>query len=292
MPCSSDVLLTALAPVIWGTSYYITTELLPGHSPFTVALLRALPAGVILLMLTRQLPTGIWWPRIAVLGILNFSLFWSMLFIAAYRLPGGIAAMLGAVQPLAVIFLARAVLGQTIRPVAILAAVTGLSGLGLLLYTPQTSLDLTGIAAGLLGAASMATGVVLTRKWQPPVSLLTFTAWQLTAGGLFLMPVAAMMVPSWPEVTLVNLAGLAYLSLIGGALTYYLWFRGIARIDPAAVSTLGFLSPLTAMVLGWAVLGEILSWVQIAGAAVIIISVRLGQAGQIRFNRHRRAPPS
>ncbi|MEX0304865.1 MAG: EamA family transporter, partial [Leisingera sp.] len=39
------LLLTALAPAIWGSSYIVTTTLLPGHSPLVVALLRALPAG-------------------------------------------------------------------------------------------------------------------------------------------------------------------------------------------------------------------------------------------------------
>ena len=41
-----DLFLTALAPAIWGSSYIVTTNLLPGHSPFVVALLRALPAGL------------------------------------------------------------------------------------------------------------------------------------------------------------------------------------------------------------------------------------------------------
>ena len=285
MPRTSDIALTALAPIIWGTSYYVTTEMLPGQSPFLIALLRALPAGLILLLFARQLPSGVWWWRVAVLGLLNFSLFWSLLFVAAYRLPGGVAAMLGAVQPLVVIFLARGLLGQTIRPVKVIAALTGLTGVILLLLQPHTALDPVGVAAGLFGAVSMAAGVVLTRKWQPPVPLLTFTAWQLTSGGVFLLPVVIAMTPSIPTLSAVNIAGLAYLSLIGGALTYFLWFRGIARIDPAAVSSLGFLSPLTAILLGWILLGETLTVLQIAGAIVILISVRMGQSDKLSLPR-------
>ena len=51
-----DLALTALAPAIWGSSYVVTTLLLPEHSPLTVALLRALPAGLLLLAVVRQLP--------------------------------------------------------------------------------------------------------------------------------------------------------------------------------------------------------------------------------------------
>ena len=123
----------------------------------------------------------------------------------------------------------------------------------------------------------MAAGTVLTRKWQPPVSPLTFTAWQLTAGGVLLIPVALILEPSFPVPTLQNLAGLAWLGLIGAALTYYLWFRGIARLGPATVTSFGFLSPTSAVLLGWIILGEQLSPTQIAGVVIVLASIWLGQ---------------
>ncbi|WP_432803295.1 EamA family transporter [Escherichia coli] len=82
-------MFTAIAPAIWGSTYIVTTQYLPNFSPMTVAMLRALPAGLLLVMIVRQIPTGIWWMRIFILGALNISLFWSLLFISVYRLPGG-----------------------------------------------------------------------------------------------------------------------------------------------------------------------------------------------------------
>jgi len=274
---TSDLLLTAIAPAIWGSTYIVTTEFLPDFPPMTVALLRALPAGLLLLLIVRQLPAGRWWPRVFVLGALNFSVFWSMLFISAYRLPGGVAATVGAVQPLIVVFIAAALLGNRLRWPAVLAAALGLAGVALLVLTPRASLDAVGVAAGLAGAVSMAFGTVLTRKWQPPVSLLTFTAWQLTAGGLLLIPVAWALDPAIPVPTAGNLFGLAWLGLIGAALTCFLMFRGISRIDPAAVSLLGFLSPTTAVLLGWVFLNQALSAAQAAGVLLVIGSIWLGQ---------------
>ena len=188
----ADLLLTALAPTVWGSTYVVTTLLLPPDYPLTMALLRALPAGLLLLLLVRQMPRRSWWPRVLLLGALNFSLFWAMLFVAAYRLPGGVAATLGAIQPLLVILLAKPLLGSTIRALAILAALAGISGVALLVLTPRAALDPLGIAAALTGALSMALGTVLSRRWQPPVSALTFTAWQLLAGGLWLLPAEAL----------------------------------------------------------------------------------------------------
>lgn len=272
-----DLPLTAIAPVIWGSTYIVTTEFLPGFSPMTVAMLRALPAGLLLLLIVRRLPTGLWWLRILALGALNISIFLSLLFVAAYRLPGGVAATVIAIQPLMVIFLAAALLSSPIRPLSILAALIGIGGVALLVLTPSAALDALGVAAGLAGAASMALGSVLARRWQPPVSLLTFTAWQLTAGGALLVPVALVFEPTMPVPTAVNLLGLAWLGLIGAALTYLLWFWGIARLESAVVSSLLFLSPLTAVLLGWSFLDQALTPPQIAGVVFVIGSIWLSQ---------------
>lgn len=276
----SDLLLTALAPAIWGSTYVVTTLMLPQDYPLTVAMLRALPAGLLLLLAVRQLPRGIWWLRAFILGALNFSVFWALLFVAAYRLPGGVAATLGAIQPLVVILLARSLLGTPVRGLSVLAALGGLGGVALLVLTPKAALDPAGIAAGLTSAASMALGTVLSRRWQPPVSALTFTSWQLTAGGILLVPLALAAEPALPPLTVLNVTGIAYLGLIGAALTYVLWFRGVARLEPAVVSSLGFLSPITAVLLGWGLLGQHLSAAQIAGMAIVVASVWLGQRVQ------------
>jgi probable blue pigment (indigoidine) exporter len=276
-PTASDLLPTAAVPVVWGSTYIVTTAFLPNFSPIAVAMLRALPAGLLLLLFARRLPTGVWWARMFVLGALNISIFLSMLFVAAYRLPGGVAATVGACQPLLVIFFAAALLGSPLRRLSIVAAMAGIGGVALLVLTPRAALDGIGVAAGLAGTVSMALGNVLTRKWQPPVSLLTFTAWQLTAGGLLLVPVVLLFAPPMPVPTAANLFGLAWLGLIGAALAYVLWFRGIARLESAVVSSLLLLSPLTAMLLGWVFLDQSLSGAQIAGVGCVLGSIGLTQ---------------
>ena len=91
-----DALATALGPVIWGLTYIVTTELLPPDRPFTAALLRTLPAGLLLVLWCRRWPAwGDWvgWRRLLVLAALNIGVFQALLFVAAYRLPGGVAAV-------------------------------------------------------------------------------------------------------------------------------------------------------------------------------------------------------
>jgi probable blue pigment (indigoidine) exporter len=215
-----------------------------------------------------------------LLGALNFSFFLCMLFVSAYRLPGGVAATVGAIQPLIVIALSRFLLGSPIRALAVIAGLVGMAGVALLVLTPAAALDPIGILAGLAGAVSMAFGVTLSRFWQPSVSPLTFTAWQMTAGGILLVPVALMLEPGLPVLTTRNWIGFLQLGLVGTALTYVLWFRGLSRLEPSAVSALGFLSPTVAVILGWAVIGQSLSALQIVGIVAVLGSTFASQKVQ------------
>jgi probable blue pigment (indigoidine) exporter len=99
------------------------------------------------------------------------------------------------------------------------------------------------------------------------------SAWQLTAGGLLLLPAALMLEPMIPGLSIKNLICFKYLDLIGAAFTYLLWFCGLARIGPSAASALGFLSPVVAVLLGWILLGQGLDGVQGLGVALVLSSV-------------------
>jgi probable blue pigment (indigoidine) exporter len=270
-------LVTALTPLVWGTTYAVTTEFLPPDRPLLAATLRALPAGLLLVALTRRLPRGGWWWRSAVLGALNIGVFFALLFVSAYRLPGGMAAVLGAAQPLVVAGLTVLLLTERVALRTVLAAVAGAGGVALAVLTAQARLDPVGLLAGLGGTASMALGLVLAKRWgQPAVSPLTTTGWQLTAGGLLLLPLALSVEGLPATLTGTNVAGYAYLSIIGTALAYTIWFRGLERLPAARVSLLGLLSPLVATVVGWVALGQTLTTVQVLGLVLAFGAVLAG----------------
>lgn len=268
-----DVLITALAPAIWGSTYIVTTEILPPDRPFTAALLRALPAGLLLVLYSRYLPRRSEWPRLLVLAALNIGFFQALLFVAAYRLPGGLAAVVGAIQPLLVMGLVWSMDQQRPAAVAVAASVVGIAGMAALLLAPGASWDPIGIAAAFVGTACMASGSYLTRRWRPTVPLLAFTGWQLLIGGLLLLPVAWLIDPPLPQLSPLQWLGYAYLSLFGALLAYVLWFRGIARLAPVAVSSLGLLSPLVAVLLGWALLGQSITGVALLGLIAVLGSI-------------------
>lgn len=278
----SNILLTALAPISWGTTYAVATEFLPPNHPLLVASMRSLPIGILLTIGLRKLPKGDWWWRIMVLGSLNIGLFQALLFIAAYRLPGGVAATAGSIQPLLVVFFAWFILNSKPSKLSILAAIMGLIGVGLLVLSPAAKLDTIGIIAALGGAGAMGLGTVLVKRWQSPVSLIVFTAWQLTIGGLILLPIGLITEGAFNEITKINLYGFVYLGVIGTGLAYALWFRGIGKLSATAVAYLGLLSPVVASLIGYFFLQETFTPVQLVGIAVVIIAVLMGQKSLAR----------
>lgn len=259
--------------MVWGTTYIVATELLPSGRPMLAATVRALPVGVIFVLRSRILPTGDWWWRAATLGLLNIGGFFALLFVAAFRLPGGVAATAGAIQPLVAASIAAAVIGEPFTRRIAIAGGLGIAGVAMLVLGPSATLDPIGIAAALAGAASMAVGVVATKHWGRPVDLITFTGWQLTAGGLMLVPVVAITEGLPSTITGTNIAGFVWIATIGTGFAYANWFRGIQQLPVAIASLLGLLSPLVATIIGWAVLDQRLSAIQLFGAGLVIAAL-------------------
>ncbi|MFF4816545.1 EamA family transporter [Kitasatospora sp. NPDC001309] len=270
----------ALAPAAWGTTYLVTTQLLPEGRPLLLAALRALPAGLLLLLIGRKLPKGRWWGRAAVLGMLNIGLFFPLTFVGAYRLPGGVAATIGAIQPLLVAGLSVGVLRVRPGRRALLAGLVGVAGVALLVLKSGAKLDGIGIAAMVTAIGLMATGTVLTRRWGRPegATMIDLTAWQLLAGSVFLVPLAVLVEGAPPALSTANLAGFAYLGLLSTALGYVLWFRGIERLGAGPVSFLGLVNPVVATVGGLVVLGQTLTPWQVLGLVLALGAMLIGQA--------------
>ncbi len=289
---AGDLLLTALAPVIWGTTYIVTSEFLPPGRPFTAAALRCLPAGLLLLLACRQLPPRSQWPRLLWLSLLNIGAFQALLFVAAYRLPGGLAAVLGACQPLLVLGLAWGVDGRRPSPWIGAAAALGVVGMAGLFVSPSSQWDGLGVAAALAGAACMATGTYLTRRHPPAMPVAVLTGMQLLLGGLMLAPLAWAVEGPLQALDRKQLLGFAYLCIVGAVVSYALWFRGVRRLPSVASASLGLLSPVTAVALGWIFLGQAVrgvAWLGLGGVLLSVLFVQWQAASAAPMRAPRRA---
>lgn len=275
-----NVATTAVPAAVWGSTYAVTQLWLPPDRPFFAAAARVLPAGVVLLLWVRRLPRGTWWARSLALGALNHGLFFGLLYVAAYRLPSGLASTLTALSPLVVMAMAYLVLGERQPRVTLLAAVSGVGGVVALVGQADGSgaLDPLGVAAAVGAVLSSALGFVLVKRWSPRDDVLVTTTWQLVAGGLLLVPVAVVTEGPPPALDLPAAAALVYLGLVGSAVGYVLWFRGLTRMDAGAVAVIGLVNPVVGTVLGVALLAEPFGPGHLGAVVVVLASVLVSQA--------------
>ena len=277
------LLVTAVAPVAWGSTYLVTEQFLPADRPLFAALVRALPAGLLLLAFRRRLPRGDWWWRAVVLGVLNIGLFFPLIFLAAYHLPGGLAATLQAASPLAVMALAAGIVNERPGTLRIGAALVGLVGVALLVLQSPGRVDTLGLIGAFGSVLVSALGFVLVKHWQAPVDMLTLVSWQLVVGGLVLLPVALVVEGAPPAVDARAIGGFVWLGLVGTVVAYVCWFHGLNRMAAGAVSLVGLVNPVVGTVLGVVFAGEIFGWTQALGMALVLVGVLAGQTWGARM---------
>jgi len=282
---SKWVLVTAIAPIAWGTTYFVTREFLPAGYPLYGAVIRALPAGILLLLVARARPRGAWWWKAAVLGALNVGLFFVLLYLTAQLLPSSLASTVMAVSPVALMLLAWPLLGERPRVRAIVGALAGIAGVSLMLLTSAGTVNPLGVLASVAAMSSSAVGFVLTKRWAPTTNIVALTSWQLIAGGLIVLPVAILLEGAPPPLTGSELAGFAYVSVIATAVAFTAWFAGLRHLRASTVGLIGLLNPVSGVLLGVVAAGEVLGGRQVAGLALVVVGMLIGQRGAPRLAR-------
>lgn len=281
------MLVTAVAPIAWGSSYVVTRQLLPADSPLWGGLLRALPAGLILLLLSRRLPRGAWWWRSMVLGALNVGGFFVLIYIAGQRLPSSLAATLMSTSAVVMMLLAWAILRQRPRMVAVLGAAIGLTGVAIMLGLGGGPVDVWGVAASLGAMIASSFGYILTVRWGADIPAVTMSSWQLLGGSVLLLPFVLLLEGPPPTLTPSSALGFAYLTVIATAVAYVAWFSGLRHLPAGVVGVVGLLNPVTGVVLGVALAGEVFGLAQGVGLVLVLGGILLGSLPP----RRRRALP-
>jgi probable blue pigment (indigoidine) exporter len=266
------VAVTAVAPVAWGSNYYVTHEFLPADHPLYGALLRALPAGLLLLAIRPALPRGAWWWRSLVLGTLNVGAFFVLIYVSAQLLPTSVAATVMATSPVVMMLFAWLLVVNPPRVRQLTGAGLGIAGVALMLFTGTVAVDFRGVLASAGAMVMSSLGYVLAKKWGDGVDVLSLTAWQLVAGALVLLPVAVV-AEGVPRLDGPAVLGFAYVTVIATALAFAAWFAGLRHLDAGTVGLVGLLNPVTGVLLGTAIAAEALSLQQVFGLALVLAGI-------------------
>jgi drug/metabolite transporter (DMT)-like permease len=278
-----DWSLLAVLSVLWGGSFFFNGVVLRELPPLTVVLLRVALAAMILLPVLRayqiRFPVGLsgWKPFFAI-ALLNNVLPFSLIVIGQTYIPSGLASILNATTPLFTVMVMAAAGDEKLHARRVVGVVTGLIGVIILHGQDVHGQDLgfqSGEGAGILlclaAAFSYGLSALYARRKlsnSPPLATATF---QLLASALMMTIVAAVVERPWqlpmPGVTTwLAMIGLAGLST---ALAYIVFFQVLRRSGSTNVMLVTLLIPVTAILLGYLVLGESISLREIIGALVI-----------------------
>jgi probable blue pigment (indigoidine) exporter len=275
--------VTAIAPVAWGSNYWVTRHALPADAPLYGALLRALPAGLLLLALRPRRPHGPWWWRSVLLGALNVGAFFTLIYLSAQRLPTSVASMIMATSPVAMLLFAWLLVAERPRAHAVLGAGLGIVGVIAMLGGGHGAIDPLGVCASVAAMAMSSLGYLLAKRWGGGIDVLALTAWQLVAGGLLLVPFALAFEGAPPALDATAGIGFAYVSLIATALAFACWFTGLRHLEAGTVGLVGLLNPVTGVLLGTVVASEPFGGRQVIGITLVFGGIALGQGVRIRW---------
>ena len=273
------IAITAIAPIAWGSTYFVTHQFLPSDAPLWGAVIRALPAGILLFLVRRRRPRGSWWWKSFVLGTLTMGTFFALVYVAAQLLPTGVAATIMATSPVVMMAIAWALLSERPPVRSLIGAVLGIIGVALLVLSGGGRIDALGVLASVAAMLMSSLGFVLAKRWSGEVELIASTSWQLLAGALVVLPLALIVEGAPPALDAAALWGFGYVTLIATALAFVAWFAGLRHLEAGTVGLIGLLNPVTGVALGVAVAGEVLSGAQAVGATLVLLGIVLGQPG-------------
>ena len=258
-------LLAALS-LVWGGSFFFAEVALAALPPFTIVLARLAvgAAGLWLLVgLTRAaLPTGLRdWRDLAVMGLLNNAVPFSLIVWGQQWIDGGLASVLNATTPVFGVVAAHFLTTDEKLTANRLAGVAvGVAGVAVLVgpAAPAGSGGyLAGSAAVLAAAVSYAAAGLWGRRLRhlPPVSA---AAGQVGCSTLIVLPLALLLERPWtlpappPEVW----GALAGIGLLSTSLAYLLFFAIVRRAGGSNVMLVTLMIPPSAVLLGVMFLGD------------------------------------
>jgi drug/metabolite transporter (DMT)-like permease len=274
----------AIVYLVWGSSYLATKVMVTDEPPLVAAGLRFATAGVLLMLFA-------WWHsgapvlnrgelrHVLIMGGLAVAFSNACNVIALQHVQSNMSALLNATPSLWIAWLgSMGARGSPLTRTMRAGLAIGLVGV-MFVLSPSRGWDLGALGWQLLilvACLSWSLGTIYYRHADSRNPPLMFTALMMLTGGIGLLIGAAVAGESFDfHWTPRGFAAFAWLTVMSSCLAYsaYSWLA--VNTTPVVTGSYGYVNPAVAALLGWIVLGEQLSWLQIAGMVVILVGTAL-----------------
>lgn len=288
--------LGALA-VLWGSGFLLIKIALEGMSPIQIVLGRLLAAAVVMLVvvayrreaLPRQLTP---WAHLTVMAVITNIAPYFLFAWAEQHINSGLAGVLNATTPLFTLLFAVSTHTERLTVPRVIGLAVGFLGVVVLAapwHDGRVGSSLLGVGAALLASAFYAASYVYARRFLSArqLSPLVLSTGQMVAGAVLLGILAPGVALQPMALTTSVVVSVVVLGVFGTGVAYVLNYRLIADEGATAASTVTYLLPIVAVLLGLAVLAEPVGWNLAVGALIVLVGVALSE-GRLGGRRHTR----
>lgn len=276
-----DLLTYAVLALVWGLSFMVLVRVVAAFGWAGTVSLRALAAGgtlwLVAKLMRRKLDFSCGWAPLALSGFLTVAMQLAGIAFAAPIIGTAMTAIIVSAIPLFSMVVGRIAGIERLTERSIVGLILGFAGIVLLVgfpAAPITPLFLLGCGVSIVGSLAAACGSLFVSTRLRTVDPWVVTIGSFLAGGVITLPLMLIApVPAMPGPS--DVFWLLVLGLVTSALMYVLFFGLLAAIGPTRAISVEFAVTVVAVTAGTTVLGERLSAMQLAGAAVIVTGCAL-----------------
>lgn len=274
------VLIGVTFALIWSSAFSVAKILVAHTPPFSISAVRFLVAasiaGTLALALGQRVPRG-WaaWRRIILLGLCQNTLYLGLFFTAMTMIPAGLAAIVASALPLIVAALASVVYAERVGAVKTVGLLMGFGGVVWIMGARVAGgVDVQGLGLAVLGTMALSVATLTVKRGEFGTGLLMIVACQMLVGGLGCIGPALLLedVTAF-DITTEVVVAFSYQVLCPGIIATLLWFTLVKRVSAAGASAFHFLNPIFGVGFAFALLGEPLSWWDMAGVALVALGI-------------------
>ncbi|WP_372573810.1 DMT family transporter [Ruegeria jejuensis] len=270
--------LLVFLSILWGATFFWAGVAVKELPPLTVVLIRVGLAALVLLPLLfwagHRLPRSVsgWVPFLGM-GLLNNVLPFGFIFAGQTQIGVGLSAIINSMTPLFTVLVMAGFGEERLTRLRLIGVLMGVAGVGVLNGggAALQGGQMLGIALCMAGAMSYGFAALWARRRLVGVPPLKSATCQLMCSTAILLPVVTLIDRPWTLAMPSDgvLYAMLALAVLGTALAYLVFFRIVASAGPSNVMLVTLLIPVTAILLGWALLDEAVTARDLIGAGVI-----------------------
>jgi drug/metabolite transporter (DMT)-like permease len=277
------LLAAAVTVVLWASAFVTIRSAGHHFSPGALALGRLLSGvavlGLISLRQRSGLPPRAAWPGIAATGVLWFGVYMVALNWGEQHVDAGTAAMVVNIGPVLIALLSGWLLREGL-PRRLLVGIA-VSFAGVILVAIATSTDgrpsLPAVLLCLLAAVSYAVAVICQKPALRHASALQVTTFGCAVGAVACLPFTGQLLSQLATAPLSATLSIAYLGVFPTALAFTTWAYALSRTPAGKLGATTYLVPALTVLMSWAVLGQVPTWLALTGGVLCLAGVALSR---------------